>query len=86
MELFILVGMCDFQYLPWEELPDGRKVSVFNHVALWNFRQYEDFSESEPERLFLPPPFFSRFENPTVSGNEIEMLSLSSYSIYSVHF
>ncbi|XP_061427648.1 general transcription factor 3C polypeptide 5 [Lethenteron reissneri] len=55
-------GMADFQYLATRSGPDGACVSLYDQVLLRNMESPEFFLRDAP--LFLPPPIFSRLDNP----------------------
>ncbi|KAI5091486.1 general transcription factor 3C polypeptide 5 [Silurus meridionalis] len=55
-------GMADFQYLAMHREADGSQVSLYDKVILSKPEKKEFFDRSVP--LFLPPPIFSRLDNP----------------------
>lgn len=55
-------GMADFQYLATHNEPGGTQVSLYDKVVLRKPEKKEFFDQPVP--LFLPPPIFSRLDNP----------------------
>ncbi|XP_062867490.1 general transcription factor 3C polypeptide 5 [Trichomycterus rosablanca] len=55
-------GMADFQFLAMHNEPDGSQVSLYDKIIL-NKPEKKDFFD-RPVPLFIPPPIFSRLDNP----------------------
>lgn len=54
--------MADFQYLAMHREADGSQISLYDKVILHKPEKKEFFDQAVP--LFLPPPIFSRLDNP----------------------
>lgn len=54
--------MADFQYLAMHNESDGTQVSLYDQIIL-NKPEKKDFFD-RPVPLFIPPPIFSRLDNP----------------------
>ncbi|XP_069093233.1 general transcription factor 3C polypeptide 5 [Pleurodeles waltl] len=55
-------GMCDFQYLAVHTDTDGKPVSMYDKLLLREPQREEFFTQDVP--LYIPPPIFSRLDNP----------------------
>ncbi|XP_015222702.2 general transcription factor 3C polypeptide 5 [Lepisosteus oculatus] len=55
-------GMADFQYLAVHAQPDGTQTSLYDKILLRRPEKKEFFDQDVP--LFIPPPIFSRLDNP----------------------
>ncbi|MBN3297607.1 TF3C5 factor, partial [Amia calva] len=55
-------GMADFQYLAVHSHPDGTQTSLYDKILLRQPEKKEFFDKDVP--LFIPPPIFSRLDNP----------------------
>ncbi|KAM9324309.1 general transcription factor 3C polypeptide 5 [Gastrophryne carolinensis] len=55
-------GMSDFQYLAFSCQPDGTRTSLYEKILLKKPEKAEFFHQDLP--LYIPPPIFSRLDNP----------------------
>ncbi|XP_068104926.1 general transcription factor 3C polypeptide 5 [Hyperolius riggenbachi] len=55
-------GMSDFQYLAFSSGSDGSRISLYDKVIFKKPEKEEFFQEELP--LYIPPPIFSRLDNP----------------------
>ncbi|XP_028664413.2 general transcription factor 3C polypeptide 5 [Erpetoichthys calabaricus] len=56
-------GLADFQYLAFQTSKEGKCTSLYDKIILQRPEKKEFFDQDLP--LFIPPPLFSRLDNPT---------------------
>ena len=60
--LCFIAGLADFQYLPMSKEKDGTYKSVLDQIHIQKLEPRTWLEKEAP--LFLPPPIFSRIDNP----------------------